>query len=86
MTQKLFIEDPYLQTFSSTIVEHTRIDDKPAVILEQTGFYPTSGGQPHDTGRLNDIAVVDVIEDERHRIVHLLEKPLDETNVKGRID
>jgi alanyl-tRNA synthetase len=86
MTQKLFIEDPYLKTFSSTIVEHIWIDDKPAVILEQTGFYPTSGGQPHDTGRLNDIAVVDVIEDERHRIVHLLEKPLDETNVKGRID
>jgi alanyl-tRNA synthetase len=86
MTQRLFIEDPYLQTFSSTIAEHTRIDKNPAVILEQTGFYPTSGGQPHDTGRLNDVAVVDVIEDERHRIVHLLEKPMDVTNVEGRID
>ena len=70
MTQKLFIEDPYLQTFSSTIVEHIWIDEKPAVILDRTGFYPTSGGQPHDTGRLNDVAVVDVIEDEHHRIVH----------------
>jgi alanyl-tRNA synthetase len=86
MTQKLFIEDPYLQAFSSTILEHTKIDGKPAVILEKTGFYPTSGGQPHDTGRLNDAAVVDVIEDERYRIVHLLERPIDETNVKGQID
>jgi alanyl-tRNA synthetase len=86
MTQKLFIEDPYLQTFSSTIVEHIWIDEKPAVILDRTGFYPTSGGQPHDTGWLNDVAVVDVIEDEHQRIVHLLEKPIDETSVKGRID
>ena len=86
MTTKLFHEDPYLQAFSSTITEHMQVSGKPAVILDQTAFYPTSGGQPHDTGRLNDVAVVDVIEDESHRIVHLLEEPIDVRNVSGQIN
>ncbi|MFX0146112.1 MAG: DHHA1 domain-containing protein [Candidatus Hodarchaeota archaeon] len=86
MTTKLFHEDPYLQAFSSTITEHMQVSGKPAVILDQTAFYPTSGGQPHDTGRLNDVAVVDVIEEESHRIVHLLEEPIDVRNVAGQIN
>jgi alanyl-tRNA synthetase len=86
MTTKLFHEDPYLQAFSSTITEHIQVSGKPAVILDQTAFYPTSGGQPHDTGRLNDVAVVDVIEDESHRIVHLLKEPIDLGRVEGQIN
>jgi len=86
MTKKLYHEDQYLQEFSSEIIEGTEVDGKPAVILKQTAFYPTSGGQLHDTGRLNDIAVVDVIEDEKHRIIHLLVEPLKGQRVTGLID
>ena len=86
MTTRLFHNDSYLQTFSSTIVEQTQAGGRPAVILEQTAFYPTSGGQPHDTGKLNNVAVVDVIEDESHRIVHLLKEPIDSDRVEGQIN
>ena len=86
MTRKLYIEDPYRQHFSSRIVAQKQIADKPGVILEQTVFYPTSGGQPHDTGTLNDIPVVDVFEDESRRIVHLLKEPVSGLEVEGRIN
>ena len=39
-------------------------------------FYPTSGGQPHDTGTINGVDVIDVFVDQNQHIVHLLEKPL----------
>ena len=86
MTQKLYHKDPYLQEFSSEVIEAMKINGKPAVVLKQTAFYPTSGVQPHDIGTLNDITVVDVIEDENHQIVHLLEEPLKGRRVRGLID
>ena len=85
MTRKLYLQNPYQRSFSSVVIEATEIDGKPGVILEQTAFYPTSGGQPHDTGTLNGMPVVDVIEDEQHRIIHLLEQPLKAAGVEGQI-
>ena len=86
MTKKLYHEDQYLQEFSSEVIEEKKINGKPAVALKQTAFYPTSGGQPHDMGTLNDIVVIDVIEDENHQIVHLLEEPIEGQRVTGLID
>jgi alanyl-tRNA synthetase len=86
MTVKLYLEDPYRQNFSAEIIERIEIDEKPAVVLDQSLFYPTSGGQPHDTGTLNDVPVVDVFEDERRQVVHLLQGPLAGSKVEGRIN
>lgn len=86
MTVRLYLEDQYRQNFSAKVIEQTEIDGRPAVVLEQTLFYPTSGGQPHDAGTLNAIPVVDVFEDERRRIVHVLNEPLTGRAVEGRID
>ena len=55
------------------------------VYLDRTAFYPTSGGQPFDTGRLGDGDVVDVV-DEGERIAHLLAAPLHGDRVRGRVD
>ena len=61
-------------------------DGKPAVVLDQTAFYPTSGGQPYDTGRLGDATVVDVI-DAGDDVVHVLDSMLSEgAAVSGVID
>jgi alanyl-tRNA synthetase len=86
MTVKLYLEDQYRQNFSSKVIEQTEIDGRPAVVLERTLFYPTSGGQPHDTGTLNDVPVVDVFEDEHRQVVHLLKEPLAGPAVEGRIN
>jgi alanyl-tRNA synthetase len=86
MTTKLYVEDQYRRNFSSRIVGRTQVEGNPGVILEQTVFYPTSGGQPHDTGTLNDIPVIDVFEDESRRVVHLLKEPVTGPEVEGRIN
>lgn len=55
------------------------------VKLDRTAFYPSSGGQPHDTGRLGDAGVVDVL-DEEDEIIHLVDKPIAIGAVQGTID
>src|SRR6202171_2660124 len=53
--------------------------------LDRTAFYPTSGGQPHDTGRLGDARVVDVL-DEEEEVIHVVDKPIEIGAVQGTID
>ena len=56
MTDLLYLRDAYLRSFTGRIVD--RRDG--AVALDRTAFYPTGGGQPHDTGTLGDQPVVGV--------------------------
>jgi alanyl-tRNA synthetase len=86
MTKKLYLDNPYLQKCSSEIIEQTQVYSKPGIILNQTVFYPTSGGQPHDTGTIDNVEVVDVFEDKNHQTVHLLAKPLKGSQVECKID
>ena len=55
-TELLYLRDGYLRSFAATVVG---VRDG-AVALDRTAFYPTGGGQPHDTGTIDDVAVVDV--------------------------
>ena len=84
MTTRLYYTDAYRGEFSATVVE--RDTDGTRIYLDQTAFYPTSGGQPHDLGTMNGVEIVDVI-DEGERIVHVLAAPLPAGDaVDGRID
>ena len=85
MTKKLYFDDQYLREFSSAVIQNIETGQRPGIILEQTLFYPTSGGQPHDIGTINDIPVIDVYEDADHQIIHVLEKTVAGKSVKGRI-
>jgi len=72
MTELLFLRDAYLREFDATVVAVR--DDQ--VALDRTAFYPTGGGQPHDTGTLGGHGVLDVRkegEDVWHRIDGSLE-------------
>ncbi len=82
-TERLYYTDSYLTTFNATVVDQA--DGGRRVYLDRTAFYPTSGGQPFDTGRLSGVRVVDVI-DEDDRIAHLLEGPIPPARVSGEID
>jgi len=86
MTIKLYLDDQYLRQFTSAVSHITETGNKPGIVLEKTLFYPSSGGQPHDTGTINGIPVIDVFEDENRRVVHLLAQPVAGAQVKGRIN
>jgi alanyl-tRNA synthetase len=63
----MYYQNPYLQMLETTVNE---VDDS-KVILEDTIFYPTGGGQPHDKGSITGNAVTDVFGEDT--ITHVLE-------------
>jgi alanyl-tRNA synthetase len=72
MTERLYYNDPYQREFDATI---TRVDSRHGrwhVWLDRSAFYPTSGGQPFDTGTLGSNRVDEVVEDEAGDLVHML--------------
>ncbi len=72
MTKRLYYTDSFLTSFASPIVSIIRQDNKVAVELAETAFYPTSGGQPNDTGRLAGRPVSDVLVEDG-RVLHVVE-------------
>jgi alanyl-tRNA synthetase len=73
MTERLYYTDSYRTRFSARVVERLTWEGCPAVVLDRTAFYPTSGGQPADRGTLDGVAVSDVAVRERDgAIVHVL--------------
>jgi len=72
MTHRLYYTEPSRTEFDATIVAVDTVDGDTHVTLDQTAFYPTSGGQPHDTGTLGGAAVIDVIDGEDGTIAHVV--------------
>ena len=73
MTSRLYYTDAYQQKFEATVVAKQQTDERIALRLDHTCFYPTSGGQPNDLGHIEESAVVDVRE-EASQVWHLLEQ------------
>jgi len=87
MTERLYYTDPYAREFDARVVRVDKMDGRDVAILDRTAFYPTSGGQPFDTGTLGGASVVDMIDDEAHGVLHVLDTPLAEgQSVQGAID
>lgn len=88
MTERLYYEDSYLKEFRAKVLKKIKIDNQTAVVLDETAFYPTSGGQPYDKGVIQDVPVVEVVED-NDEIIHILKEELNEkinSRVVGKID
>jgi alanyl-tRNA synthetase len=85
MNEKLYYTDAYIQSFTSEIVKQDEDQNGTYAVLKETAFYPTGGGQPHDTGNLNGIEVTNV-EEVDGEIRHYIEQPLASTEVKGQIN
>ena len=88
MTTRLYYEDSTLTDFEAVVTGVREHDGRPAVTLDRTAFYPTSGGQPFDTGTLGAASVVDVVDDEESgEILHVLDRTVEQGSaVKGSID
>jgi alanyl-tRNA synthetase len=88
MRNRLFYQDSYIKSFTSEVVTKGKDkDDNDYIVLEQTAFYPTGGGQPHDIGTIENIKVLNV-EEVEGEIRHFLENELDDgiSSVQGVID
>jgi alanyl-tRNA synthetase len=77
MTERLYYTDAYRQAFDADVTSCTPAGDRFAVTLSSTAFYPTSGGQPHDVGTLGGRSVVDVVDEDDGRLIHLVDGPLE---------
>jgi len=83
MTERLYYSDAYQRGFRASVID--RSEGGRILYLDQTAFYPTSGGQPHDLGIIAGVAVVNVI-DEETRIAHQMAAPVDVEAVECAID
>jgi len=72
MTERLYYNDPYLREFDAVVRGVSRRGDRLVVSLDRTAFYPTSGGQPFDTGTLGAFRVVEVLDENGGTIDHIL--------------
>src|SRR4051794_21678711 len=96
MTHRLYYRDSFLYEFDANVVDIVPANDssqRSAVLLDETAFYPTSGGQIFDTGWMSaggeKFRVSEVVDGEDGRILHYVDgRPNLEkgTRVRGSID
>jgi alanyl-tRNA synthetase len=85
VTERLYYTDPYLTEFAARVIEVRDAGGRRGVVLDRTAFYPTSGGQPFDTGTLGGARVVDVVDEDDGTVVHVVEGVV-EVSVPGTGD
>ncbi len=96
-SDRLYYSDPFLKTFNAAV---TAVREQAGfvwqVALNRSAFYPTSGGQPFDTGSLKttsptgsnvEVPVEQVEEDESGTVWHFVPQPLSVgAHVEGQVD
>ena len=85
MTEKLYYKNPYIKEWDASVKEVAQEEGKFYVILDKTAFFPGGGGQPKDSGFIDDLEVKNIFEREKE-IVHVLEKKPDKKEVKCKLD
>jgi alanyl-tRNA synthetase len=88
-TERLYYQDSHLLEFEARVIHKTdRVSGWTTVTLDRTAFYPTGGGQPSDTGILNNASVLECIDDEENGILHVIQGTAPEVGsiVKGHVD
>jgi alanyl-tRNA synthetase len=85
VTERLYYRDSFLREFDAQVISCEQAGERWKVTLDRTAFYPTSGGQPHDFGKLGGVPVVEV-EDAEGKVVHYTSAELPAGPVHGEID
>src|SRR5712692_3616277 len=95
MTERLYYDDSFLREFDAQVLSCEEVhsaagrgvgDARWHVVLDRTAFYPASGGQPHDIGKLGEARIVDVVERDDHAIVHATDAAVPVGPTRGTID
>jgi alanyl-tRNA synthetase len=71
MTERIYYTEPARRSFDAVVTDVVDHEGAPALVLDRTAFYPTSGGQPFDTGRLGTTDVVNTVDD-GERVLHVV--------------
>ncbi len=71
----LYYKDGYLKEFEAVVKECIEEDKKIKIILDNTAFYPEGGGQPSDTGFIDNVRVLKV-EEKENEIYHIVDKKI----------
>lgn len=87
LKDRIYYQNVYKKTFKARIVGNgVDLEGRPYVVLSNTAFYPTGGGQPHDTGTIEGVRVIDV-EEVDGEIRHFLDEELhSQKEVEAAID
>jgi alanyl-tRNA synthetase len=87
--RRLYYDDSFAREFTAEVLncESVAYQNRSAweVVLDATALYPTSGGQPHDYGKLGDANVLDV-RDDANEIVHVVDREVALGTVQGCVD
>lgn len=86
MTERLYYNDSFLGEFDAQVLSCEPDNSRWRVRLDRTAFYPTSGGQPFDTGKLGGANVVEVLDSENDEISHLTDQPVAAGAIHAAID
>jgi alanyl-tRNA synthetase len=90
MTDRLYYTDAYMREFDAVIERVDVHDGVTSIRLDRSAFYPTSGGQPFDTGTLDEARVIDVIDESDGAMSHVIAPGSPSfaagQRVRGRID
>jgi alanyl-tRNA synthetase len=87
MTDRLYYTDSYLTSFDAVVRSSDLVGDRSHVVLDRTAFYPSSGGQPFDMGRLGGQTIVDVVDNDIGDVVHIVSGSLEPgASVHGDVD
>jgi len=86
VTERLYYGDSFVREFDARVISCEAEGVRWRVTLDRTAFYPTSGGQPHDTGVLGDAKVVEVADAGEGKIVHYTSTELPPGPVHGIVD
>ena len=76
MTERLYYDDAYLTEFDARVTACEPAEGGWRLLLDRSAFYPTSGGQPYDTGTMNAARVLDVNVGDDGEVWHLTDAPL----------
>jgi len=88
VTDRLYYQDSFLLEFDAAIVDSRQADGKWHTVLNRSAFYPTSGGQLHDTGTLNGVEVIEVIETDSGDVCHVTGREVGAVgdNIRGTVN